>query len=299
MFLFPPRGGRGPMLDPGATTALRLSDRTRDRETTIDGGVAVVEQRVVKLRRADDLFQSLANCALLAVADTRFNAEIVRGASRLIARATPLLMVETEGLGQDDRIEQLKAIASIEPLRSYRLFDGDLRPGIEFGGSSVFLFVPDHLTGTLLASEPLPAAASGIGFVACDRDLPAEGLHAAETNGVDWWRWSGPARLIRALLPVGEPGVYDITLRIVAFRRPAIGEFAVRVGGVPVPARLEVGDGAAALSFQARVDRCGFRGWIDLAIRHGACERAEAPEDLRMLGLCLGGFLVRPAEIAP
>jgi len=158
----------------------------------------------------------------------------------------------------------------------------------------------DPLDGTAVITSPemlARALPSTLGpppdhilFVPCDGELPARGLYPAETDGTDSWRWSGPDRSVLTRLSVERPGRYEVAVRLVGYRKPALAEAQMRIDGRAVPCR-RIGD---ELVGQATIAEAGFRGWFELEIRTGPTERPTASDD-RLLGLCIRGFFIRPA----
>lgn len=254
-----------------------------------------------KLRRVDDLFGTLDACAAIVAADREFNAGIIAGATGLIRRTRPVLLLE--GIGAErpgfaaamGELGYAALVVAASPPRQARLAVQPPAPGGPDPGwdavCTACLLAPAPVAAALVsagnaAGPPVPATV----VVPCDDRLPSRGFYATETNGAAAWRWTGPGESAAAVLPIETPGTYDLAVRLVGYRRPALAAARLRVNRQEIACRRIEADLVGRIEIPAR----GFRGWIELELLHGPTESPSAA-DPRRLGLCVTAFIFRPA----
>ncbi len=119
--------------------------------------------------------------------------------------------------------------------------------------------------------------------------LVGRGFHAPESNGKDWWRWTGPGRLARIRVAVARPGRYRVAIWCEKAPPGVLEGLALRSCGKEARVLVNARDGAASLLCEALAPEAGFTGWIDLELRHGPPQESA---DGRLLGLCIGAIKV-------
>lgn len=123
-----------------------------------------------------------------------------------------------------------------------------------------------------------------------DGPLVGRGFHPAETDGTNWWRWTGAGQKARIRIPVARPGNYRVAIWCEKAPSSILDSLAVRCAGAAAALMVsaEAGD-AASLVCDARAAAAGFTGWLDLELRHPS---PEVSADGRKLGLCIGSIRV-------
>jgi hypothetical protein len=293
--------------------ATHLADRWADVETTVEGALPLIERRVSRLRRLDDLFAADRSCRLLVCADPPYNLEILTGGEALLERTKPLILFETAGAEAAEAATLLTRFDALMRSMDYVLLDGDYFPltdaasigeALVVGRSSAFLGVPRDLAGAFDIGAAATRADFAAGFAAmrpqpraprqviCDDKLPAQGLYPAETAKGVTWRWSGPGRRCRILLPVSQPGEAVVACYIVSGYARGQEITAIRAAGADLKYSVTFGQaGAAIVRFAVAVPHRGFRGWIDLEIEHLPTKRPAGADSFR-LGLCFRSFVI-------
>lgn len=120
-----------------------------------------------------------------------------------------------------------------------------------------------------------------------DGPLVGAGFYAAETDGTNWWRWTGPGRQVQIRLPVAKPGGYRIAIWCERAAAAVLEGLLMRCSGEEARLQITRHAGSASIICEAWAPETGFVGWLDLELRHGPPERSA---DGRLLGLCIGSI---------
>jgi hypothetical protein len=119
--------------------------------------------------------------------------------------------------------------------------------------------------------------------------LVGKGFYPAETDGRNWWRWTGPGGLAQIRLPVARPGSYRIAIWCERAPPTLLDGLAVQCRGNKTVALVTAVNGSASIICEALAPENGFIGWLDIELCYPPPERSA---DGRVLGLCIGSIKV-------
>jgi len=173
-----------------------------------------------RIRALDTVVSPAHTVGVLIVEATEAIDRVIAGASRLIERDAPTVVVGWGGLPRAAHPALWRRL--VERLgRDYRWFDGTGRPCGDAAAHA-----PALTEGASLASvgvratagwAPRPRARLDRVIVPADQDLPCAGLYDTETDGGSVWRWSGPGRNVAIAAPLPGPGRWRLWLDILSW----------------------------------------------------------------------------------
>ena len=119
------------------------------------------------------------------------------------------------------------------------------------------------------------------------------GFYPAETDGRNWWRWTGPGQLAQIRVAVATPGRKRVAIWCERAPPSILDGLALRCCGKEVAHEIEAKNGAANITCEAELPEAGFTGWLDLELMHGL---PNPGADGRALGLCVGSIRLEECE---
>jgi hypothetical protein len=230
-------------------------------------------------------------------------APVVRGARRLLRRCRPAILVNREAPVEAGRgIPELAALASVLAEAGYTLYDSMLSPlrtpeevsgALDLWHETVFLALPagsgvDHRT-LMRAYRMDPAAyradaAEGIRLRA-DEIVGCRGLYPAEYWEDLCWRWTGPLPRASVPLPLGRPGRYRLSCRLLKVADDRVLDtLRLFVNGMPVEHTVQSSDHDIFVEGTVILKPANPMSLAELRFVHSETYSVN-PDDPRRLGL--------------
>lgn len=315
---------------PGSEAPVSLADRDAEvtRFEAYRFGTRVAAPELVRLRKADTLFDERCPVDVLHVASFHFD-EVIRGAASLIKRDQPLVLVDSTDWSPETRMGHIASLAGCLSVLGYRLFDtrleylkddASIRQSIDQMGELLFFGMPPEMSdksGLLLKAlfpgrkgrqvkyvrEDLQRKIDLVGFVCganedtalsqtfrFDETLECEGFFPSENDEQgSTWRWLGPRPTGRFWLPCPMPGSYQLALTVIgSTSEENLDDLRLFVDGRQLQVNHIMVDGAKQVIANIDLPWEPIRSRLEFVI---ACPKPLQPnhDDPRQLSVCISG----------